>query len=94
MLRPLDLDRYKEWTIEMLYKMLYPYIKDDFMGLGDCGLVHTEGNMLAGETPVTHITTRGGSSAKANAKGVQYRIDVQEGRTTLTRAKETGDFNG
>lgn len=88
----LDLEEYREWTLEMLYRMLYPYIKEDFMGRRDCQAVHTDGNMLAGDSTVMHITTRGGSDSFASMKEEEYRADLEEGRVRLQQAQETGEF--
>lgn len=94
---PLDLDKFKDWSIQQLYYHLFPYIKDDFMGKKDCKSVHADGNMtvmVAGvSTPVTHIL-RGGSSIFAAIKEIQYQLLVQEGRITVSTAQETGNFTG
>jgi hypothetical protein len=88
----LDLDEYQEWTLEMLYRMLFPYIREDFMGKRDCQAIHQDGNMLAGESTVIHLTTRGGSDSFISAKAEEYRADVEEGRVRLRQAQETGEF--
>jgi hypothetical protein len=90
---PLDLGRYKDWTIQQLYYLLFPYIKEDFMGRLDCQAVHTEGNMLAGETPVTHIIS-GGSDSLLASKEAEYSAAAEAGVVTLTTAQTTGEFTG
>jgi len=94
---PLDLDQFKDWTIQQLYYLLYPHIMEDFMGKPDCKLIHQEPNMtvlVSGVTiPVTHIL-RGGSDNLAEAKKAQYRLLVEEGRVTINTAEETGRFTG
>jgi hypothetical protein len=94
---PLDLDKYKEWTIKQLYYLLFPYIKEDFMGRKDCELVHAEGNMQAivsGATGTVTHTIRGGSDTLISIKGAEYRAKVEEGRIELSSAQETGQFTG
>lgn len=94
---PLDLTRYKEWTIEQLYYSLFPYIKEDFMGRQDCSAVHTEGNMTvttaSGPANVIHIV-RGGSDSFLQAKEAEYRAYVEEGKLRVRAAQETGVFVG
>ena len=96
-LLPLDLDRYKEWTIQQLYYLLFPYIKEDFMGRPDCDAVHTTGNMTVttsdGVLNVTHII-QGGSDTFLSAKESEYRAYAEEGRSALSSAQETGEFSG
>jgi hypothetical protein len=94
---PLDLDRYRDWTIKQLYYLLFPYIKEDFMGRKDCQAVHTEGNMqaiVAGATgTVTHIV-RGGSDNFISVKEAEYRAYVEQGNVELEVAQQTGQFTG
>ncbi len=94
---PLDIDRYKEWTIQQLYYMLFPFMKDDFMGKSDCQLVHQEPNMtvvVAGApATVTHII-RGGSDTLMAIKEAEYRALLAEGRIVTRTARESGRFTG
>jgi hypothetical protein len=94
---PLNLDRYKEWSIKQLYYHLFPFIKEDFMGRQDCALVHTDGNMqavVAGSTgTVTHIT-RGGSDNLLAVKETEYRTYVEQGTVVIQTAQELGEFVG
>lgn len=87
----LDLDRYKAWTIQQLYYLLYPYIKEDFMDRSTCKGVHSEGNMMAGDSIVTHITFRGGDDTLSSSKTEQYRLLAEEGELTLSTSQETGE---
>lgn len=94
-LTPLNLERYKAWTMEQLYYALFPFIKEDFMGRQDCTAVHTEGNMMVttatGPTTVTHII-RGGSDTFLQAKEAEYRAYVLEGTLKVRTAQQTGVF--
>ncbi len=94
---PLDLSRYKAWTIQQLYYLLFPYIKEDFMGRIDCEAVHAEGNMQAivsGATgTVTHVI-RGGSDTLIAAKEGEYRLASEAGEVTRTTAQQLGTFTG
>jgi len=94
---PLDLDRYKAWTIQQLYYLLFPYIKEDFMGRQDCQAVHTEGNLIpvvGGATGTITQAIRGGSDTFLSMKEGTYRAYVEEGGTTLRNAQEQGNFTG
>jgi hypothetical protein len=90
----LNLDRYRAWTIQQLYYLLYPYIKDDFMGRQDCQAVHTLGNMIAGDATVAHVTFSGGDDTLANIKEREYELLAEEGGVTLSTAQETGETTG
>jgi len=94
---PLDLDRYKEWTMDQMYYELFPRMKEDFMGKLDCQAIHAEGNMLpvvSGATgSITHII-RGGSDNLTSAKEAQYRAYVEQGSSTLSTAQDTGETTG
>jgi hypothetical protein len=94
---PLDIQQFKDWSIQQLYYLLFPYIKEDFMGKGDCDIVHKTGNMtvMIDEEVYTvdHIIS-GGSDTLASIKEIQYKISAQEGRVTLETAEETGEFTG
>lgn len=94
---PLDLARYRDWTIQQLYYMLFPYIKEDFMGRSDCENVHRTGNMTVttsdGVINVTHII-QGGSDTMLTAKQAEYEAYVAEGRVTVETAQQTGTFTG
>jgi hypothetical protein len=70
--------------------MIYEFILEDFMPLKDCGLVHQEGNMLAGESPVTHLAARGGETPLGSAKKAEYEAELQRGDSTLEVAQQTG----
>jgi len=97
---PVDLERYKTWTIRQLYYFLFPYIKKDFMGKKDCSSIHTEGNMQVttspsgGTFPVIHVAVRGGSDNILSAKEAEYRTRAEEGEVTISAAQETGQFAG
>lgn len=93
MIDELDIERWKEFDIELLYKRLVQYMKNDFMGKEDCRMIHTEGNMLAGETPVTHTSTQGGSSTFIDNTARQYENDVRDGNATIARSQESGDVD-
>jgi len=96
-LTSLDIARFKEWTIQQLYYLLYPYIKEDFMGRSDCRLVHTEGNMtviISGVTGNVNHVIRGGSDNLASAKEAEYRVYVEEGQVVIDTAESTGEFTG
>jgi hypothetical protein len=90
----LDLDQYKEWTAEQLYYLIFPHIKKDFMGIKDCKMVHADGNLMAGESTVSHITTQGGSNTFTSIKEQIYNARLEAGEVTLETAKETGRFMG
>ena len=94
---PLDIDQFKAWSVQQMYYLLYPYIKEDFMGRDDCQLVHQEPNMtvLVGTVtiPVTHVI-RGGSDTLATIKELEYRALAEEGRITTGVAERTGEFTG
>jgi len=94
---PLNVTQFKDWSIQQLYYLLYPYIKEDFMGRQDCQAVHQEPNMtvvVGGATiPVTHVL-RGGSDALAAAKVGEYRLLTEEGRIVTEAAELTGQFTG
>ena len=94
---PLDLDRFKEWSILQVYYLLFPLMKEDFMGRGDCENVHATGNIsvtVSGEPGiVTHII-EGGSDILLAAKEAEYRTLAENGQTTLQTAQETGEFTG
>lgn len=93
----LNLSKYKDWTIQQLYYLLFPLMKKDFMGRSDCELVHAEGNMIAvvsgASGTVTHII-RGGSDTILSVKEATYKALSEEGALTITTAQETGEFTG
>ena len=93
----LDVQKFKDWSIQQLYYLLYPYIKEDFMGIQDCEAVHTTGNMtvIVGNSTynVEHIIS-GGSQIFAAIKEIEYQSLAEEGRITLQTAEETGEFTG
>jgi hypothetical protein len=94
---PINLSRYRDWTIQQLYYLLFPYIKEDFMGRKDCQIVHAEGNMQAvvsGETGIVTHAVRGGSDTVLAAKEAEYRVLSEEGGLTIEAAQETGQFTG
>jgi len=91
---PLNRDRYREWDVEQSYYRLYPYIMEDFMDRSGCERIHGEGNMMAGESAVTHLSFQGGVKTFANLKKRQYEVYVEEGGRTLEMAKERGEFTG
>lgn len=91
---PLNLDTYKEYDVEQLYYHLYPYLAEDFMDRTGCERIHGSGNMLAGESSVTHVTFEGGVSTFADLKKRKYELYVQEGGRTLETAQEQGEFTG
>jgi len=96
MLIPLDLKRYGRWSVERLYKLLFPYLKRDFMGREDCRMVHVEGNINAPPTggPVTYTAARGGQGTLLEIKAAQYRAEVEAGTIALEIDQETGEFSG
>lgn len=86
-----DRARYQNWDVEQSYYKHYPYILRDFMGKGDCGLVHQEGNMTAPTSggPVAHVI-RGGSDTLAQTKAAVYQTYAEEGQVRIRTAGETG----
>jgi hypothetical protein len=94
---PLNLNKYKKWSVEQLYYLLYPYIMEDFMGKPDCKTVHAEGNMQAivsGATGTVSHILRGGTDIQAKIKKAEYLIKSQEGRIVIEGAQITGQFLG
>jgi hypothetical protein len=94
---PVDLDKYKEWTIRQLYYLLFPYIKEDFMGKKDCEAIHAEGNMQAvvsGATGIVEHVIGGGSDILISLKESEYRRKAEEGEAAIETAQETGRFTG
>ena len=94
MIFPINIGNFQRWAIRQLYYKLYPYIKDDFMGRRDCQMVHQEGNMMAGQYPVTYTAFRGGSSMIASIKQAEYEARAQSGEIEVDVAEETGTFTG
>jgi len=94
---PLNLDRYKEWTMDQMYYELFPRIKEDFMGKGDCRNIHATGNMtpvVAGSTGTITQVIQGGSDIELSVKEAQYRAYVEQGTAALSSAQETGRTTG
>jgi hypothetical protein len=95
MLVPFPLERYKEWTREMLYYFLFPLIKRDFMGRMDCQTVHAPGNMTAPSSGGNIIhAIQGGTSTALDIKEAEYRLRLEQGEAVLDAAQETGEFFG
>jgi len=92
---PINVDRYRDWNVEMLFYKMYPLLVENFMGKGDCRTVHAVGNIVAPSTggPVTHII-QGGTDLIAKAKEPVYRLRAEEGRTRIASAEQTGEFIG
>lgn len=86
----LNLATFTSWAARRVYLMIYPYMLEDFMPLKDCERVHGEGNMYAGETPVTHITFRGGQTPLGSAKRTEYESELLRGDSTLEVVQQTG----
>ena len=92
---PLDVDRYKRWTIRQLYALLKPYILEDCVCRRDFDVIFVPGNLIAPPDggPVTYIvpsTTRIGADILIAAA----RVEAEEGRATLVGAQGTGEFLG
>lgn len=86
-----DIDKYTAWAKRRVYLMIFEFILEDFMPRDDCQAIHSDGNMLAGDATVTHLTARGGQNTYGSAKKSQYRQELERGDSTLSSARETGE---
>lgn len=86
----LNLEMYTRWAKRRVYLMIYEFILEDFMPLKDCENVHREGNMIAGESPVTHLVARGGLTPSGAAKKAEYEAELLRGDSALETAQRTG----
>lgn len=86
----IDVDKYVKWAKRRIYLLIYEDILEDFMPRDDCQAIHADGNMIAGESTVTHVTARGGQNTYGSAKKAQYRQELERGDSSLEIARETG----
>ncbi len=91
---PLDIQQYKDWTIQQLYYELHPYLKEDFRGLKDCQNIHSAANMTTGDAVVSHITFQPAMTTQADTKDAEYRQYAAAGTNTIEIAQQTGTFAG
>ena len=93
MIREINMGRFTDFVLDLLYAHLFERMAEDFMGKGDCRLTHSTGNMIAGDSPVKHTHTQGGSSTMIDAKKADYRQQIERGGITVEAGKETGEIN-
>ena len=77
---PMDMERFKPWAVRQLYLLMYPHMKQDFMGLKDCQAVHQEPNMtvvVAGVPANVNHVIRGGSYLCHDSYCDRYRVSAR-----------------
>lgn len=98
MIPPIDLQKFKNWGIEQLYNLIFPFIARDFMGRRSCQLVHIEGNLVAPPSggPVMYMNPlgRGGNDTGILPLKAIYKARALAGEVQVDIAEETGTFVG
>ena len=92
-----DPTQLEQFQIEASYGKLYPLIKNDFRGLGDCVAIHRPQNMmvtgqagsfpLAGAFVTTHIVASPTTETYrpvAEAKQAEYKAKVEAGESAIS----------
>lgn len=90
----LDLRRYREWTLDHLYYLLFSRLMRDFVYREDYEAAMADGNMMAGDSPVTFTLMQPSANTLARIKAREYEALAEVGDVGLSTAQETGTTTG
>ncbi len=90
----LNLDRYREWTIEQLYRLLFSRLARDFVYRTDYETTFASGNVMAGDSLVTFTVIQPSNKTFADVKAQEYEALAEAGDVSLASAQESGTTSG